>query len=144
MCPRALYLGLALVWKLATLADIAHVEYPSLRYALLRESLPQQPRWLHHFLLRQHPRAPMDSAGATAFRVKEDVDTVEWIRVHRRHDPPGIIRSNRNQPQVERAAEIANLFKSWTVWEFESRVVIVDPWREFVDGPVASVAAKDE
>lgn len=57
---------------------------------------------------------PMNAERFLALCVDEDVDAVERIGVHRRHDESRVICSDGNKAKVERSSEFANLLEGRT------------------------------
>lgn len=82
----------------ATFADIADIEYAFFGYALLSQCFLEQLRRLENLFLRQNPGAPVDTKGTFASRVNKDINAVEGIRMHRRHDIP--LRFNRQHTSL--------------------------------------------
>ena len=80
--------------ELSALSDLADIEYPCIRYAASRESLLEQLRRLEHIFLCQYPSSPMYTHGSLAFCVLENVDTIKRVRMHRRHNPAGILNKD--------------------------------------------------
>lgn len=65
--------------------------------------------------------------------------------MHRTHDHPRIVRSNRNQAQIERAPELSNLLERRTMRQVgEFRSVVVCAFGQLRHGAVAGVAAKPD
>lgn len=82
----------------------------------------------------------MDAHGALAPGVEEDVDTVEGVGVHGRHDPARVVGPDRNEAQVEGPAEGADLRERGAVWVRVVWGVVVFRAGEGGDGAVACVA----
>lgn len=80
--------------ELSALSDLTDIEYPCIRYAASRESLLEQLRRLEHIFLCQHPSSPMYTHGSLAFCVLKNVDTIKRVRMHRRHNPAGILNKD--------------------------------------------------
>ncbi len=83
--------------KLPTLPNLTNIENAQLRQILPPQRLPQLPRRLQHILLGKHPSTPMNAHRPPTARIDKDIHAVEGIRMHRRHDPPRIIRPDRNE-----------------------------------------------
>lgn len=82
----------------------------------------------------------MDAHRPLTLRVAEDVDAVEGIGVHRRHDPARVVGPDGDEAEVEGAAEVADLFEGGAVREVVRGGVVVFVFGEFGDGTVAGVA----
>ena len=82
----------------------------------------------------------MDAHRPLAARVEEDVDAVEGVRVHGRHDPARVVGADRDQAEVEGAAEGADLGEGGAVRQGEGRGVVVFRGGQGGDSAVAGVA----
>lgn len=71
----------------------------------------------------------MDTHGPLASSILEDVNTVERIGVHRTHDPAWIVSADRDQAEIKRSSEIANLLESRTVRVIVLGSVVINVFR---------------
>ena len=95
----------------AALANVTNVEDSLFSDALSGQRLLKKPWWLEDVFFGQDPRTPMHAQCLCALGVGEDVDAVEGIGVHRRHDKPRFVRANGDQAEIEWSTELADLFK---------------------------------
>lgn len=85
----------------------------------------------------------MDAHGALAARVQEDVDAVERVGVHGRHDPARVVGPDRDQAEVEGSPEGADLREGWAVRVGVRGRVVVFGRREEGHGAVTCVAVEE-
>lgn len=78
----------------------------------------------------------MDTHRSPALCVDMDVDAVEGVGVHGRHDEAWIVGTDRDETEVKGPAMAAYLCKGRTVGEVVGGVVIVDVLGKLGDGPV--------
>lgn len=82
----------------------------------------------------------MDAHGALASRVQEDVDAVEGVGVHGRHDPARVVGADGDEAEVEGTAEGADLREGRARRVGVVRGVVVFAGGEGRHGAVAGVA----
>ena len=108
------------------------------------ECLSQLLRRFKHILLRQHPSAPMHTQGLSALGILEDSDRIMRVCMHGAHEPPRIVSADRDQSQIERAAELPYLFESGARGEIKLWRVIVGADGEIWYRSVTSVTEKSK
>ena len=95
----------------SALTNIADVKHSFFRDAALGERYFQETRRFQNIFPCQHPRPPVYAERLPAPGIGKNVDAVEWIRMHWRHDATRVVGSYRNQAQVERSSEIPYLLE---------------------------------
>lgn len=77
---------------------------------------------------------------AFALRVFEDVDAIERIGMHGRHDPPWVVGAYRDEAEIEGSAQVTDLLECGAMREVVGGAVVVDVFWEFGDGAVSGIA----
>lgn len=84
----------------------------------------------------------MHPQRAPTLRVDEDVDAINWVRVHRRHYEAGFVRADRDEAEVEGTAQLTDLLEGRAVRVFERGIVVVDAGRESLNCAITGVSVE--
>lgn len=87
---------------------------------------------------------PMNAERFLALCVDEDVDAVERIGVHRRHNKTRIVRSDGNKTKIERSSEFANLLEGRTCRVGVLFIVVVLFFWKVWNRAVTSISSKPD
>lgn len=126
--------------NLATLANVTNVKLALFGQIVPLQGLLQLPWWLQHVFLRQDPSTPMHAERALAFGVLENIDGVVRVCVHGAHYPSRLVCADRDQAEIKRTAELADLFKGRACREFVFGGVVVGDVFHVGNGAVAGVS----
>ena len=131
------------VLKLPALTNITDLKHTRLCNSLPSEGLLQQLRRLEHFFHRESPCPPVNTHCPLALGVYKNLNRVKRVCVHGRKRNARVVRANRNQAEVKRPTELANLLKLRTARErFILGAVVVHARGQMRDGAVACISAE--